>query len=65
MDLAYDVEAVDDEGSSDSDAEYDEYTDYIFKYSDDEIRSIIQDYLFNGSKDDTLVAFLVKIKLFF
>lgn len=56
IDLAYN-DCIDDESeSSDSEAEYDEYADYVFQYSDSEIRSIVQDYLLNGTKEDAMNA---------
>ncbi|KAI1724586.1 MA3 domain-containing protein [Ditylenchus destructor] len=53
IDLAYDPASYD-QDSTDSEAEYDEYSDYVFKYSDSEIRSIVQDYLLNGNKEEAL-----------
>jgi programmed cell death protein 4 len=55
VDMAYN-ENVFDASSTDSEAEYDEYSDYVFKYSDTEIRSIVQDYLLNGNKEEAMVS---------
>lgn len=46
---------------SDSDDGYEEFADYIFKYSDKEIRAIVQDYLSNGgNKTEALVKIFLK-----
>lgn len=45
-------------GNSDSDSDdgYEEYADYVFRYSDGEIRQIVQDYLSNaGNMTEVLV----------
>ncbi|KAF7634474.1 hypothetical protein Mgra_00006143 [Meloidogyne graminicola] len=55
IDLAYDNEKCHDKTfSSDSEEEYDEYADYIRKYSDEEIRQIMRDYLENGNLNEAL-----------
>lgn len=54
LDISYD-EVFD---QSDSDDGYEDFADYIFKYSDKEIRTIVQDYLSNGgNKKEALVRF--------
>ena len=52
------------EDGSNSDAEYDEYADYVIKYSDKEIQEIVAEYLLNGSLKETLVN-LIHIKTCF
>ena len=45
-----------DKSSSDLEEDaYDEYADYVCKYSDEEIRQIIGDYLENGNMEETMV----------
>lgn len=41
-------------GSDSEEAAYDEYADFVCKYSDEEIRQIVGDYLENGEMDETL-----------
>lgn len=56
IDLAYDENSKysSDKSSSDTDEEFDEYADYVCKYSDEEIRQIVGDYLENGNMEETL-----------
>lgn len=58
--VGLDKEAYEDDyDSNSSEAEYDEYSDYVFKYSDSEIREIIGEYLLNGNMEDSLVRLMI------
>lgn len=54
IDLAYENDNQDKTFSSDSEEEYDEYADFVRKYSDEEIRQIMKDYLENGNLAEAL-----------
>uniref|UniRef100_A0A915MDX0 Programmed cell death protein 4 n=1 Tax=Meloidogyne javanica TaxID=6303 RepID=A0A915MDX0_MELJA len=54
IDLAYENDNQDKTFSSDSEEEYDEYADFVRKYSDEEIRQIMRDYLENGNLAEAL-----------
>jgi hypothetical protein len=57
IDLAYENN-YSEKSSSDSEGDYDEYADYVCKYSDEEIRQIVGDYLENGNMmEETLVCY--------
>uniref|UniRef100_A0A1I8AWN5 Programmed cell death protein 4 n=1 Tax=Meloidogyne hapla TaxID=6305 RepID=A0A1I8AWN5_MELHA len=58
IDLAYDNDKSQNKTfSSDSEEEYDEYADFVRKYSDEEIRQIMRDYLENGNLAEALDSF--------
>jgi len=58
-------EPFSDSDNTDLEAEYEayEYADYVFKYSDKEIRTILQDYLLGDGNKEQALASLEKFKI--